>query len=201
MNTIADRVRARRNKLGLSQKELAKKIGVSQGTIGQLESGRNNRTKYIYQLATALAVDVQWLLDGNQAALDETGKKVNSNNSGFVSFPDVPIQFYRNFICSLNLDETQLTCIQQTDDSMLPTIYNSDYILCDTTVKSLQENSIFRIKRNGKFITRRIVFDQTATVIYRSDNPNRIQYQDIYALPTDEIIGKIVWAGGYQQFK
>lgn len=201
MNTIADRVRARRNKLGLSQKELAKKIGVSQGTIGQLESGRNNRTKYIYQLATALAVDVQWLLDGNQAALDETGKKVNSNNSGFVSFPDVPIQFYRNFICSLNLDETQLTCIQQTDDSMLPTIYNSDYILCDTTVKSLQENTIFRIKRNGKFITRRIVFDQTATVIYRSDNPNRIQYQDIYALPTDEIIGKIVWAGGYQQFK
>lgn len=144
---------------------------------------------------------MQWLLDGNQAALDETGKKVNSNNSGFVSFPDVPIQFYRNFICSLNLDETQLTCIQQTDDSMLPTIYNSDYILCDTTVKSLQENTIFRIKRNGKFITRRIVFDQTATVIYRSDNPNRIQYQDIYALPTDEIIGKIVWAGGYQQFK
>ena len=104
MNTIADRVRARRNKLGLSQKELAKKIGVSQGTIGQLESGRNNRTKYIYQLATALAVDVQWLLDGNQAALDETGKKVNSNNSGFVSFPDVPIQFYRNFICYITVN-------------------------------------------------------------------------------------------------
>lgn len=201
MSTIADRVRARRNKLGLSQKELAKKIGVSQGTIGQLESGRNNSTKHIYQLAMALAVDVLWLLYGKPETLDETGKKANLSNTGVVSFPDAPIQFHSNFIRSLNLDETQLTCIQQTDDSMLPTIYNSDYILCDTAVKSLQENSIFRIKRNGKYITRRIVFDQTAAVIYRSDNPNRIQYQDIYALPTDEIIGKIVWAGGYQQFK
>ena len=122
MNTIAERLRTRRKALNLTQKELAKKIGVSQGAIGQLESGRNQNTTKIYELAAALAVDTEWLLYGTQNSIDETGKKVSSNGFGVVSFSDTPIQFYSNFIKELGLDETQLACIQQTDESMSPTI-------------------------------------------------------------------------------
>lgn len=200
METLADRIRIRRKELGLTQKELAKKIGVTQGVVGQLERGMLQGTRKTYALATALAVDIEWLLTGNKNIIDENGRKVASNSSGFVSFPDIPIQFYNSFIKELGLNETQLSCIQQTDDSMLPSIYDSDYLLCDTQVKMVQENAVFRIKRKGQFITRRIVFDRFGAVIYRCDNPNKIKWQDIYATPDDEVIGKIVWSGGFRQF-
>ncbi|MBQ9214192.1 MAG: helix-turn-helix transcriptional regulator [Neisseriaceae bacterium] len=200
MNTIAERLRTRRKALNLTQKELAKKIGVSQGAIGQLESGRNQNTTKIYELAAALAVDTEWLLYGTQNSIDETGKKVSSNGFGVVSFSDTPIQFYSNFIKELGLDETQLACIQQTDESMSPTISATDYILCNTKEKTVQENAIFRIKRNNKFITRRIALDRLGAVIYRCDNPDRAKWQDIYALPDDEIVGKIVWCGSFRRF-
>lgn len=200
MNTIADRLSKRRKELGLTQKELAKRVGLTQGTIGQLERGLLQTTKKIYELAQVLAVDTQWLLFGTENAVDETGKRVSSNQSGLVSFPDIPIQFFSSFIRELGLDETQLSCIKQTDDSMLPSIYDSDYLLCDTQVKTVQENAVFRIKRKGQFITRRIVFDRFGVVIYRCDNPNKIKWQDIYATPDDEVVGKIVWSGGFRQF-
>ncbi|MBO4576726.1 MAG: helix-turn-helix transcriptional regulator [Neisseriaceae bacterium] len=200
MNTLADRLTKRRKELGLTQKELAKRVGLTQGTIGQLERGLLQTTKKIYELAQELAVDTQWLLYGTENMIDETGKKVSSNQAGLVTFADIPIQFYSSFIRELGLDETQLSCIQQNDDSMLPTIYSGDYVLCNTKEKAFQENAVFRIKRNGKFITRRIIYDSSGKIIYRSDNPNRVQYQDIYAMPDDEIVGKIVWAGGQRKF-
>lgn len=41
MEHIGNRIKQARLKLELSQSELAKRANVSQGTIGQLESGRN----------------------------------------------------------------------------------------------------------------------------------------------------------------
>ncbi|MBM3114986.1 XRE family transcriptional regulator [Jeongeupia naejangsanensis] len=69
MNTFADRVRQRRTELGLSQKELAKRAGVGQSAIGNIESGRNKSATFLPQLADALGVDPLWLVgDGRTAA-------------------------------------------------------------------------------------------------------------------------------------
>lgn len=40
--SIGERIRARREELGLSQAELAKKIGITQGSVGNYESGVSN---------------------------------------------------------------------------------------------------------------------------------------------------------------
>lgn len=49
---------------GISQKELAKKAGVSQGLIGQLEGGRNQGSKHVVPLAKALDCSIEWLATG-----------------------------------------------------------------------------------------------------------------------------------------
>ncbi|MDO8414049.1 MAG: helix-turn-helix domain-containing protein [Gallionellaceae bacterium] len=64
MTTFGDRIRMTRLAVGISQKELAKKAGVSQGLIGQLESGRNQGSKYIVTIAKALNCPIEWLATG-----------------------------------------------------------------------------------------------------------------------------------------
>ncbi len=64
MQTIGDRIRQRRKAVGLTQVMLAKNAGVSQSAITHLESGRNENSKYLPQIAEALNVEYNWLLSG-----------------------------------------------------------------------------------------------------------------------------------------
>jgi transcriptional regulator with XRE-family HTH domain len=64
MDTIAKRIKETRVGLELTQKELAKKAGVSQGTIGNLESGARTSPRHLVQIANALGVTAEWLQSG-----------------------------------------------------------------------------------------------------------------------------------------
>ncbi|SOB76152.1 Phage repressor protein C, contains Cro/C1-type HTH and peptisase s24 domains [Marinobacter sp. LV10R510-11A] len=70
MNEIKDRVLRCRKQLGLTQQELAKKTGVKQQSIQQLEDGLVKRPRYILELAEALGVAARWLLTGKGHELD-----------------------------------------------------------------------------------------------------------------------------------
>lgn len=63
-STFASRLAMRREQIGLTQAQLATKSGLSQATIGNLETGRNKGTKRILELAQALHVTPEWLLHG-----------------------------------------------------------------------------------------------------------------------------------------
>ncbi|MBJ9687490.1 LexA family transcriptional regulator [Burkholderia vietnamiensis] len=64
MRTLADRLKSCRDDLGISQTELAKRAGVSQSTVANIESGRNQGSKHLVQIAEALDVRVEWLNSG-----------------------------------------------------------------------------------------------------------------------------------------
>ena len=53
MTTLGDRLRKAREERGWSQPQLAKKSGISQATISDIERGRNAETKKLGQLASA----------------------------------------------------------------------------------------------------------------------------------------------------
>ncbi|MDR5800600.1 S24 family peptidase [Caballeronia sp. LZ001] len=67
MRTLADRLRSCRDDLGLSQTELAKRAGVSQSTVANIEGGRNQGSKHLIDIAEALNVRVEWLNSGKGA--------------------------------------------------------------------------------------------------------------------------------------
>ncbi|MBK0000319.1 LexA family transcriptional regulator [Erwinia sp. S38] len=74
--TIAARVLAKRNELGLTQTELAERAGTTQQAIVQLESGKTKRPRYLPELAKALGCEIEWLLDGKDVVTGD-------NFSGF----------------------------------------------------------------------------------------------------------------------
>jgi phage repressor protein C with HTH and peptisase S24 domain len=64
MRTLAERLIWARDRKGLTQAALAKLSGVSQGTIGNLESGLRQSARKIANIADAMGVDALWLAEG-----------------------------------------------------------------------------------------------------------------------------------------
>lgn len=64
MNELGKRLRDARNARELTQKDLARKSGVSRATISDIERGRNESSKELPLLAKALGMSVDELLTG-----------------------------------------------------------------------------------------------------------------------------------------
>lgn len=64
MDTLGSRIKEARLAANLSQEALARSVGVSQGLIGQIESGLNKGSKHITSLARTLNVSPDWLETG-----------------------------------------------------------------------------------------------------------------------------------------
>ncbi len=92
MQTFSDRVRARRVELGLSQVELAKKAGLSQSTVAQIERGRNSRSAHILNLAEALKVHPRWLEggEGPKEGGAQSSTEVATEPNQPWPFPEIP---------------------------------------------------------------------------------------------------------------
>ncbi len=64
MNLIGEHIRVARKTAGLTQKELAEKLGVSVSMIAQYETGaRNPKPGTIEKIGNALNCDLLWILD------------------------------------------------------------------------------------------------------------------------------------------
>lgn len=66
--SFAERLTFLREERQLTQAQLAAKSGLSQATIGNLETGRNKGTKKILELANALQITPEWLIHGGNLA-------------------------------------------------------------------------------------------------------------------------------------
>ena len=63
MNTLANRIREAREKVGLSQAEVAKSLNISASAVNQWEQGlsKNIKLEHFFDLAALLQQDPQWL--------------------------------------------------------------------------------------------------------------------------------------------
>lgn len=68
LQSIGARVRHYRERLGLSQDELALQVGAAQQTIQSLESGKIRKSTFLPHIAKALGVDFDMLMFGNASA-------------------------------------------------------------------------------------------------------------------------------------
>jgi transcriptional regulator with XRE-family HTH domain len=71
MESIGDRIKRTRKSQGLTQEGLAKRVGISQGTIGHIEAGRNSDSKHVIRIATALNVNAEWLQSGRGEGISQ----------------------------------------------------------------------------------------------------------------------------------
>ena len=80
------RIRKIREDKGLTQSELAKRIGVKSPTISRYESGENHPSpEMLSKIAVALGVDVNMLFDDTTA-------------SNYVSIPELQVRIINNIL-------------------------------------------------------------------------------------------------------
>ena len=84
MKTLAKKVAELRQKKGWTQGELAAAVGVSQGSIGNIESGirPNPRAATVLGIAKALGVSAQWLQSGEGDMLPRGMESTSSVGGG-----------------------------------------------------------------------------------------------------------------------
>ena len=94
MNTqnIGSRIKARRTELGLSQNDLAKRVGLSQSAIAMLESGRRQKTRELVEIARVLGVSPAYLASGvaDELSFSDFQKYSKIPVVGSISFFDLP---------------------------------------------------------------------------------------------------------------
>lgn len=95
MNTIGQRIKERREELGLKQAELAKLAGFkSTGAIGNYESGTRSAPRNLLGLSRALKVRPEWLETGKgKKELDQALIKADPNR--FTSEELLFLEVYR----------------------------------------------------------------------------------------------------------
>ncbi len=72
MDTLAKRLRYARERLGLSQSELARRVGLRPQAIQFIEGGHVRRPRNVFEIAHALEVNPEWLLLG-EGPVDPVG--------------------------------------------------------------------------------------------------------------------------------
>lgn len=73
--TLGARIKAARRKRRLTQEQLAAAAGITRTTVQNIEAGRTGTTHHIQEIADALDVNVEYLLDDDQptVAQDDRG--------------------------------------------------------------------------------------------------------------------------------
>lgn len=87
--SIGSRIKQARKGTKITQAELAKRSGLNQSTISDLEVGKSQGTTYLATLASALGVNALWLETGKGTMTPESGPA--SPGSPFVQY-DGPIE-------------------------------------------------------------------------------------------------------------
>lgn len=65
LNTLSERLAWAMAQKGVGQSDLARAVGIRQGTIESLLSGRSKRTTYLAEIAWALDISSTWLAMGH----------------------------------------------------------------------------------------------------------------------------------------
>lgn len=75
MSALAERVKLARDRLNLSQQDVADATGMSQPSYYKIEKGHTKRTTYINELAKVFEVNVDWLANGSGEMLSGAANK------------------------------------------------------------------------------------------------------------------------------
>lgn len=76
MDSLSERLIYALKKLGVTQHELAKKINIKQQTIQSVCSGKIKKSKYAFDMANALEINPEWLINGlGDIAIDNRESK------------------------------------------------------------------------------------------------------------------------------
>ncbi|WP_367418662.1 XRE family transcriptional regulator [Snodgrassella alvi] len=224
--SLRERLKKARLEKGISQKELAARIGRNQSAIGALESGRNKESTNIATIARVLDVDPVWLETG---VGDMKNKKVNSSDlntnsttatKGYIHFKQLNVKAAagsgkfnesgQNEVRIIEVSENwarknignnfkDISIITASGDSMAPTFEDGDLLFVNTSVKYHKGDGVYVIDTPNGLIVKRIQTTINGDLKIISDNKNYDpEIIPCCDLETVHICGKVVAAWSLQ---
>lgn len=214
MNTIAERLKEAREAAGMTQPQLAAKAKVSQGTIGNIESGLRKRPRDLLSIAAALNVDPAWLetgkgpmqafakqqpieLENNPAypAVRRVRFKLSAGASGFsVEYEkgeEAPIVFQKAWFERNGYRPDRLFAVRVGNGSMEPGLYDGDTVVVNTEQTRPKDGHVFAVNYEGELVIKRLVRDACEWWL-TSDNPDQRRYPRKICYEGVRLIGEIV---------
>jgi transcriptional regulator with XRE-family HTH domain len=154
------KIREIRIQLGKNQKEMAKDLGVSQSYLCEVE-GETKRPngELILELINRFHVSAFWLKNGTGPVFvqNEDVHFINacevSDNKRVYNFNllnDFPAKND-----TINLDD--LLFLRVDSDNMLPEIRKNDFVIIDTSIKTLDAEGVYLFETNNKKMIRQLL--------------------------------------------
>lgn len=215
---IGERIAARRAELGLSQTQLAKAVGLSQATIGKLESGISSGSSHLHRFARALNTTPEYLAgeidDPSAGALPAPTAEQIAEHLGMRLIPEINLGFslgggtftdghiettmvpfrkdWLDRITRYGPSDVFLT--RGNGDSMMPTILDEDDILVNRADRIIsRQDRIWAVAYGDLAAIKRVRRTANGTFLLMSDNPA------VYPIEATEdeihVVGRVIWIG------
>lgn len=214
---LKDRIKMARERAGLTQQELADKVGVSQTTIMYLENGRNKSSSKIVDIANALKVDSRWLANGVESNgelidgalspwsdgdpvteddvdipfLKEVCLSAGHGNVELNDYEGRKLRFSRKTLKDHGVNPEQAVCVTIQGDSMEPILRDNGTVGVDMGNTALKDGAIYAINNEGLLQVKRIKRVSANEISIESYNP---EYAPVIKKLSDiQIIGYVFW--------
>jgi phage repressor protein C with HTH and peptisase S24 domain len=195
MNDLGTRLRQRRKELKLTQKQVAKSVGITASSVTQWELGATKPSgESLYALCKTIQCQPDWLLYGKGPLSEEArtqkvrqffdipvyGETCLAAGNGCVVDSEtvtdhVPID--KTWIRDSGYKANQLIILKVKGASMSPRIRDGDLLLIDTSNKTIESGKVYAISANDELRVKRIHERLDNSWAIASDN-NSPEHQD-----------------------
>lgn len=200
---------------GIGQSDLARRIGVQQGTISKIINGSTSNSRYLLHIARELGTSPAYLqgeIDDASADAPQPPPRSASINSDMVALQHIDfayglgatyadghvdvqlLNFPRVWVEAITISPPEmLTWARGRGDSMAPTIHDGDLVLLDRSQRQVIEQDALWAYTVGDFGAIKRLRMKGNRVVILSDNPS---------VPPDEeqaedinIIARVIFIG------
>lgn len=191
------RLKEARKHAGLTQAQLAKKVGIGQSTIAELERSGNG-SSYVSTMAVTMRVSPLWLEKGTGEMLDGIHQqpidlennpdypsirrvkfKLSAGATGFgVEYQDEegnPLVFRREWYEQNGYNPDCLLATTVGNGSMEPGLFDGDTVIVNTAQTEPKDGRVFAVNYEGELVIKRMVRDDGQWWL-SSDNPDQRRY-------------------------
>jgi phage repressor protein C with HTH and peptisase S24 domain len=200
VKTLAQRVKYAREQRGWTQSQLAVAAGLSQGTIGNIESGARQARGSLPQIAEALGVEHKWLSLGvgnpwktrelpvaylvgtpgsNVQAISRVRLRLHGGSPQVSVDTDdddtSPIALSKVWLESRQLDARRLLAMRITAAGMEPSLQEGDTVILSTVHTDPVDGSVYAVNYEGELVFRRLVRDSGLWWLY-ADNTDQARF-------------------------
>ena len=178
-----DKIRTVREKLKITQKEMAKNLEISQAYLCAIESGKMQaNAKVIFGLGRIFGIKTEWLAEGDEDVFCEKPNVVAEKAGRYTA----------SFIGEIGswIGEDKLFLFKVTNDNMEPCFIKGDEVLVDVSDAHLKNYGVYLFEIESKNELKRFVDGDFAKLT--NDKPRK-KNNDIIMNSSIKCLGRAVW--------